>query len=52
LPTAVEPIVLCDCGWLMVQEQNGVTCANPKCPDRGRLYIVSTKLTEVKLAKQ
>jgi hypothetical protein len=52
VPTAVEPMCLCDCGWVMVQQNKGVTCNNPKCKDRGRLFLISVKLTEVKLVKQ
>ena len=52
MPTAVEPIVLCDCGWVMVPEGRGVTCNNPACPGRGRLYLTSTKLTLIRQTKQ
>jgi hypothetical protein len=36
----------------MVQEDKGVTCNNPKCADRGKLYLVSVKLTAVRLTRQ
>lgn len=49
MPFMIFVAVICECGWLMAENEGGYYCENSQCPLRTNLYHANAEVKNVEI---